>query len=237
VGLEEGDYSIVAWKRVSGWNGNHFDASARVGWWLAFADVHVPRESPLELTLGPMESVRGQVLGPDGLGLREFYVHVVPLSVWKEFQDCRWVYFRDDWGFASLDGTFELGGLVPGEWRIWAGKDGYADPVPFVIKVPREEPVSFQLVRTVELNGRIVDSDGEHLRGRARAIWAEVGGSVAAGEDAEATWGNGLFRLHAPPTTVDLRATFEGRESEPILLDLTTGRGRDGLLLVVPRKE
>jgi hypothetical protein len=236
-GLDAGSYFVVAWKHVTGWTGNRFDASVQVGWWLAFAELPVPRGDPLELILSPMESIRGQVFGPDGLGLRAFQVQAAPLKLQRGFEDLLRVYFHDDWGFESPDGSFDLVGLLPGEWRISAGKDGYAAPVPIRIDVPRKESLSFHLVRTVELNGRIVDSAGEHLRGRAIVTWAEAGDSVAAGEDAETTWGNGLFRLHAPPTTVDLRATFEGRQSEPILLDLTMGRPRDELLLVVPRKE
>lgn len=235
-GLSEGIYRIVARRRVSYPAEEHLDATIKTGWWLAITEIHVQSQGPLDLTLSPWESVHGRVAVLDGRGLGEFYVHAMPLNVPSEFDDLI-AHFHHEWGFQSPDGTFELVGLFPGEWGIWASDGDYAIPVQRRIMLPHKDPVDFELVRNVELNGRIVDSAGENLRGTARVTWAEAGASIAAGEDDEDTWGNGLFRLHAPPAMVELRATYEGRHSEPIPLDLTMGRSRDNLLLVVPSKE
>jgi len=166
--------------------------------------------------------------------LEAFEIMAVPLFDGEEPGDGRTTYH---WNFAPLDGGFEFVGMLPGAWEISLSAQGYAEPRSKKIEVPRKEPVDFELVRTVELNGRIVDPTGEHLRGVARAKWADSGDSIAAGTASEHTWGDGLFRLHVAPTVVELRASEDDVDSEPILLDLTQGGSRDGLLLVVPRKQ
>jgi hypothetical protein len=229
-GLSEGNYLLVV--RCI-WRGGT-DPSGLIGWWLATTRVQMPRADSVDLVLGPMESIRGQVSRRDGQSMDGFDLCAVPKLGEGEFDDGRTPY---DWHFGSPDGSFDLTGLLPGTWEFHVEASGFAPVRPKKIEVPHKEPVEFDLVPNVEITGRVVDSTGEHLRAVARAKWSDSGDSIAAGTASDHTWGDGLFRVRVPPTVVELQAFCDGVDSEPIMVDLTRGGSREGLTVVASRKQ
>jgi len=228
--LVEGGYAILARAiRREGTN-----PVVLFGWWLATTRFQVPRAEPMDLILRPMESIHGRASGLDGRNLEAFEIKAVPLFDGEEPGDGRTPYH---WNFAPQDGSFEFVGMLPGTWEVSLTAQGYAVPCPRKIEVPYREPLDFELVRNVEVSGHVVDSTGENQRAVARAKWIEDGVSIAAGTASDGTWGDGLFRVRVPPTTVELQASWDGVDSQPITLDLSRGGTREGLTIVIPRKQ
>jgi len=229
-GLREGSYVLV----VRSIRRDTSDSSITLGWWLATTRFQMPRADPMDLVLGPVESIHGRVVASDRQSLNGFDISAAPSFGSRDLDDGRTPF---DWHFGSPDGSFEFFGMLPGTWEVWVEAEGYAPVRPRTIEVPRREPVDFELVHTIELNGRVVDQAGEHLRAVAKATWADSGDSIAAGTSSDHTWGDGLFRVRVPPTVVELRASCDGLESQPVTLDVTRGASRERIIVVIPRKQ
>lgn len=220
-GLSQGQYSLVARKDLDG----ELQERGRGGRWLAIGEFSVPGPSTIDLVLGPMELIRGRVLGPDRLGMQSFWITAIP-----DVDDFASGAMEIDALIQSPDGAFEIAGLTPGVWSVQANHDEFRSPRR--ISVPYAGTLEFETVRTVEITGIVVDSNGEHARGKVVATWQGSAGRIDPGK-AEERWGTGYFKLQVPATIVELRASSDEGSGEPLLLDVTSGQHREGIIVRV----
>jgi hypothetical protein len=210
-------------------------AANLVGWWQATSEVEVPGGAPLDLVLGPLDSIRGRVLGLDGRAVESFHVRIEPRRKSGQEFDTRHGF---GWSYdETSDGSFEMTGLLPGTWDVSIEPGEFCQPRAKQIEVPCHESLVFELVRTVELHGEVVDSAGMFVACVVSAAWEEQGESIVAGRASSKSGASGSFRLgFVAPTLVRVTATHQGVTGEPLLLDLTHGASREGVRLVLPRK-
>jgi len=192
---------------------------ARAGVGSASATVEAGSTAPIVLTLDPHESIRGRVVGVDREVTRSFDVVAEPRSRKAPGAPPLQAIAGT---FSTRDGTFELCGLVAGEWSVRATARDHLDAARRSIVVPTEEPLELALLRAVRLHGRVVDADDNPLPGvTVVASWSASGDRIAEGSVQARSRGDGSFQLRGvAPAPVDVRADLDGR-GETLRLDLT----------------
>ncbi len=161
--------------------------------------VEAPTPEPLEIVLRPGAAVSGIVVTEDGRGVaRAFLQAGTELKVETRFQSSSREVSK--WGRTDAGGRFELRGVHPGEVRLSATFEGFAEEVRRLelAEGERRDDLRIVLRRGATVSGRVLDSRGQ------AAIGVEVSLTHRAGEHENRgtgaiTDGEGRFRIAGRP--------------------------------------
>ena len=216
------------------------DAGERSGEWRAVARNVQTDGEPLELVLGPLAVLRGQVVDTAGEPVTAFRVTATlagtggMLGIGAE---------RNQQGFKDEpEGSFEMEGLEAGSWEIRVVAAGYATSDEQDVTLPAgEAPLRFVLLAAAGVAGRVLDTAGQPVSGAKvglhfaladRMEAMQGGGAPTAFTDAE-----GAFRLEdVDPGSVSLVASLEGfASSAPLPCEVVAGETLEDVILHLRR--
>jgi hypothetical protein len=209
----------------------------------------------LVLRVSAGEVLAGSVVDDAGGALDQFSVRYGRLV---DAGQHSWV--RDEKGrrFRDANGVFEVDGLEPGTWRVWATADGYLDSQRVEVEVPGRPLAPLRMTRAAFVGGVVLDPGGDPVRdatievrgdGPDGGMFAGLG-YVSMGERGFRWQGNsgadGRFKLdsvrpgkvvlrasaggHAPSAPLEL-AIAPGGRVEDVALQLTLGLRLTGLVV------
>jgi hypothetical protein len=232
TGLGKGPFTVTAQARpeedaVAESDEDEDDAAP---YWKARADGVQPGKKDLALVLEEPITLAGHVVDQDELPVTAFRIVAERpgegilgnIGLDKEEDD-----FEDE------AGRFELVGLAPGDWEVYAIADGFGAPeaIQVTLSAGGNEEIMFRLVRAASAAGVVVSSAGEPVSGAT--VEVDLGGPVwqASIESdfmrPKTTSGSeGVFLLEGiTPGEVSLRASADGHaRSEAVTLQLAVGQ-------------
>ncbi len=193
---------------------------------------HVPAGTgDLVLTLSAGLELSGRVVDDLGASVAEFRVTAERRST------------RSGWtpegtvtrSFRDADGAFVLPGLVPGEWELQAGGEGYGLSEPLRVSVPDGEPPLLVLPREARVRGVVLDPSGAPVAGAHVLDEQNVASifTVHAVDETGKTDARGAFTLGGlSPGALELVAEGSGwAPSTPLVLELAAGQEVGDLVL------
>ncbi|MFN0009602.1 MAG: carboxypeptidase-like regulatory domain-containing protein [Planctomycetota bacterium] len=132
--------------------------------WVAHAEDLIAGSTGVVLTLAPSLSIRGRVFDESGAPLDTIpRVLASPASSSVPEESYQ---LHETEKLCRQDGTFELGGLHEGAWRISVLASGYVHASATVVEVMGNgAPVEIALARTATISGRVVDPGGQPVAG------------------------------------------------------------------------
>jgi len=139
---------------------------------------------------------------------------------------------KEDDDFEDDEGRFELTGLVPGAWEVYAIADGFGAPEALEVTLPmaRDARVTIQLVRAATVAGVVVGPGSEPITGAE--VEVDLGGPIWQASlqsdfmrPKTKSTSDGSFLLEGiTPGEVTLRASSENHaRSEAVTLELAVG--------------
>ncbi len=208
------------------------DADLARGDWRAVARGVEPNGSVILLTLEEPQTLAGRVVDDTGAPIPSFHVSAELAGA------AGWLLGSPNEAVESADGSFELWGFFPGEWRLQASATGYSSSKePVRVAIPYSgPPIVIPLARAVSVAGIVVDPDGNLVP--EATVTASVGTSGPfGGSDSShqtASDATGRFSFEIPEQAFSLVASH-GRwaESEPVMVEVAPGSSRSEVVLAL----
>ncbi len=231
-GLREGPFDLGASQAPNALVAPGADPAR--GDWRAVARGVEPNGSEVILTLEEPQGLAGRVVDDTGAPIPNFHVSA-------EFAGApEWLFGSPNETVEAGDGSFELGGFFPGEWRLQASAEGHSSSEePVRVAIPYSgPPVVITLTRAVSVAGIVVDPDGNLVP--EATVTASVGSSGPfdpfGSESSHQTPsdGAGRFSFEIPEQAFSLVASHaQWADSEPVMVEVAPGSSRSEVVLAL----
>jgi hypothetical protein len=228
AGLREGPFDLAA--RAAPADGAA-GAANEAGEWSAIARGVAPGTHDLALELEAPLGVSGRVTDDRGAPIGTFRIEAEP----EDLPD--WLVDAPARDFEDTDGTFRLGGLRAGTWRITASASGHAPPAePVSITLPGAAEAILVLQRAVVIEGRVVDPLGNPAA--EATVRASTGAEGPFGQERGTQQtgcdGEGRFVLEFPGVALSLVASHDSwADSEPVTVEAGPGSKRGDVIVAL----
>jgi hypothetical protein len=204
--------------------GVEFERKERT-WWMAERERVASGTADLALTLSTGLVLRGRVVDDRGVTLTNFGVSAENVEGRGTIQPSKF--------FRGTDGTFELMGFTPGEWRVTASALGHARSEILRVTIPAAQPVELRVPREADVSGVVLDAEGAPVpQVTVRAVQPSRAGR-ASSDDIKRTNAKGAFRFSslAPGRAVFSASGSPAAPSTPLELELAPHQKFEGIVL------